>query len=202
VIAVDERGELVTGDKIIALCCRRLLKEGRLKNKCVVHTVMSNLGLTAALEGMGVKGIATQVGDRYVLEAMRDSGAVLGGEDSGHIIFLDHQTTGDGLISALQILETIIKEKSALSELAAVMTSFPQVLVNVEVKKKPDLGSIPEIAEVIKKEEEAFGESGRVLVRYSGTQNLCRIMVEGPTQEETERSGRKIASVVQEKLNE
>jgi phosphoglucosamine mutase len=202
VIAVDEKGRIVSGDKIIAICCQRLLLEGRLKNNCVVHTVMSNMGLSAALAEMGVKGIQTQVGDRYVMEAMQESGAVLGGEDSGHIIFLDHHTTGDGLISALQLLETQKKTNSNLSKLAAIMTEFPQILLNIEVTHKPDLDSIPEIKAVIEQEEESLQGRGRVLVRYSGTQNLCRIMVEGPTREVTEASAQKIAEVVRNNLND
>lgn len=202
VIALDEKGEFVTGDKIIAVCCQRLLKEGRLLNNCVVHTVMSNLGLSVALEKMGVRGIASQVGDRYVLEKMEKNGAVLGGEDSGHIIFREYHTTGDGLISALQLLGSMKKENSRLSELTSIMTVFPQILLNVEAKRKPDLSSFPEIVKVIKGVEEELGDRGRVLVRYSGTQNLCRIMVEGSTKETTERSAQKIADVVHKKLNE
>jgi len=166
----------------------------------VVRTVMSNFGLTVTLKKLGIESILTDVGDRYVLEEMRKRDAAIGGEDSGHIIFLQHHTTGDGLITALQVLAAMKKEGKTLSELAAIMTVFPQMLINLEVKKKPKIESVSEIMAAIKEVEEKLGNKGRVLVRYSGTQNLCRIMVEGPNKEETEKYCRWIAAAVKKNI--
>lgn len=200
-IAADEKGNIINGDKILAICAKNLKKERRLKNNLVVSTVMSNLGLSLALNEMEIKHIKTRVGDRYVIEELLKNGAVLGGEDSGHIIFLEHHTTGDGLITALQLLAVMQKEEKALSELSKVMKTFPQVLINVNVKSKPDLKGIPEIGNVIGSIEKELGDKGRVLVRYSGTQPMCRVMVEGLTKEQTEKLAKKIAEVVKKKLN-
>ncbi|MCK4646917.1 MAG: phosphoglucosamine mutase [Candidatus Aminicenantes bacterium] len=200
-IAADEKGNIISGDKILAICAKNLKKERRLKNDLVVSTVMSNLGLSLALNEMEIKHIRTRVGDRYVLKEMLKNGAVLGGEDSGHIIFLEHHTTGDGLIAALQLLAVMQKEEKAVSELSKVMKTFPQVLINVDVKSKPDLKGIPEIGNVIGSAEKELGDKGRVLVRYSGTQPMCRVMVEGPTKEQTEKLTKKIAEIVKKKLN-
>ena len=195
-IAVDEEGQILNGDKILAVCAENMKAEGSLRNDIVVHTVMSNLGLTMALKGMGIKGIAAKVGDRNVLEQMIGNGAVLGGEDSGHLIFLNHHTTGDGIITALQLLSIMKKEESPLSELAKVMKSFPQTTINVNVKEKPPLEGIPELNRVIEEVEGQLKNKGRVLVRYSGTEMLCRVMVEGPTDEVTEKSANRIADIV------
>ena len=195
-IAVDEKGKELTGDQILAICARDLKQRGLLKKNLLVSTVMSNLGLGMALKKMGIKHITTMVGDRYVMEEMISSGAVIGGEDSGHMIFLDHHTTGDGILSALMLLEAMKNASMPLSELAYVMDIFPQVLLGVEVKEKPDIDTIPEIVDIIKSVESSLGENGRVLVRYSGTQPLCRVMVEGPTLEETRMHCHKIAEVV------
>ena len=200
-IAADEKGNIISGDKILAICAKNLKKERRLKNNLVVSTVMSNLGLSLALNEMEIKHIKTRVGDRYVIEELLKNGAVLGGEDSGHIIFLEHHTTGDGLITALQLLAVMQKEEKAVSELSKVMKTFPQALINVDVKSKPDLKGIPEICNVIGSVEKELGDKGRVLVRYSGTQPMCRVMVEGLTKEQTEKLAKKIAEVVKKKLN-
>lgn len=199
-IAVDEKGIILTGDQALAICSAVLKKEGKLTNNLVVRTVMSNLGLSAAFQRMGIDSVFANVGDRYVLEEMLAKGAIIGGEDSGHIIFLQHHTTGDGIITALQLLAAIKKEDKPLSELAGIMTLFPQMLINLDVKKKPPIESVPEIMAAIKKVEEKLGDKGRVLVRYSGTQNMCRVMVEGPTKKETETYCRHIADVVQKIL--
>jgi phosphoglucosamine mutase len=201
-IAVDEKGALVNGDKILAICGRHLKSQGRLNNDLVVYTVMSNMGLTVALESLGIRGFAASVGDRNVLEAMLEKGSVLGGEDSGHLIFLEHHTTGDGILSALQLLSVMIREKKPLSQLAAVMRTFPQVTINVPVKSKSPLEEIPEITKAVRSAEESLGKKGRVLVRYSGTQPLCRVMVEGPTEDITAAHASAIAGVVKTKLNE
>jgi phosphoglucosamine mutase len=196
-IAVDEKGCRITGDQILIICAKALKDQGRLENNFLVSTVMSNLGLTLACERLGFKHYAAQVGDRYVLEAMRRLGAVLGGEDSGHMLFLRHHTTGDGTLTALQLLASMIRENKPLSELAALMDIYPQKLINVAVKTKPDISTLPKVMEAIKQVEGELGKGGRVLVRYSGTQDTCRIMVEGPSDTVTEKYCRQIAEAVE-----
>jgi phosphoglucosamine mutase len=200
-IAVDETGAVLTGDQILAICANVMKKEGSLANNLVVRTVMSNIGLGIALESLQIDSVMAKVGDRYVLEEMQARGAVIGGEDSGHLIFLRHHTTGDGIITALQLAAAMKKEGKPLSELAKIMKVFPQVLINVNVTSRPEIESIPEITGVIREVEDKLKDQGRVLVRYSGTQNMCRVMVEGPSQEETDRYCRKIAAVVEKNLN-
>ncbi|NPU85643.1 MAG: phosphoglucosamine mutase [Syntrophaceae bacterium] len=200
VIAVDETGRVLTGDALLAICGRRLRDEGRLANNLVVRTVMSNIGLTIAFREMGIDSIMTDVGDRHVFAAMKERGAVLGGEDSGHLIFLDHHTSGDGILTALQVLAAKDAAGRPLSELGRLMTVYPQVLLNVETRSRPDLETVPAIREAIREAEASLDGRGRVLVRYSGTQNLCRVMVEGPTREETEAHADRIARIVQEIL--
>ncbi len=200
VIAVDEKGRVLTGDQILTLCAASMKEEGTLTNNLVVRTVMSNIGMTMALKKMGIDYAITDVGDRYVFEEMVAKGASLGGEDSGHLIFLQHHTTGDGILSALQVLAAMGKSKKRLSELAGIMTVYPQVLMNVETGSRPDLATVPAVGLVVAEVEKALGDRGRVLVRYSGTQNLCRVMVEGPTREETEAYCKKITDVVRAEL--
>jgi len=200
VIAVDEKGNVLTGDRMLAICSAILKKEGKLKNNLVVRTVMSNLGLSIAFQKLVIDSVFASVGDRFVLEEMLSRGAIIGGEDSGHLIFLQHHTTGDGLITALQVLAAMKKETKPLSELARLMKVFPQMLINIDVKRKMEIETVPEIMAAIKKAEEALGDKGRVLVRYSGTQNMCRVMVEGPTKKETEIHCRQIADVVRKML--
>ena len=199
-IAVDEKGSVLTGDQIMAICAKNMKKEARLVNNMLVSTVMSNIGLGIALKELGIENVITQVGDRYVLEEMQAKRAVIGGEESGHVIFLEHHTTGDGIATALQVLAAMKKTQKPLSELAQVMKVFPQKLINVDVKTKPELSTIPEINQVIKDIETQLADTGRVLVRYSGTQNMCRVMVEGPTSKETETYCRQIADLVLEKI--
>jgi len=199
-IAVDEKGSVLTGDQILAVCAGAMKKEGTLANNLVVRTVMSNIGLGVAFEKLGIDSVFTKVGDRYVLEEMLNRGAIIGGEDSGHLLFLQHHTTGDGIITALQVLTAMKREGKPLSKLAKIMKVFPQDLINIDVKARPDLSTVPEIVKAIKDVEEALGNRGRVLVRYSGTQNMCRVMVEGPTHEETKKYCRRIAEVVKKKL--
>ena len=200
-IAVDETGRELTGDQSLVICAKMLKDEGRLKNDLLVSTVMSNMGLRAACEKYGLKNHAAKVGDRYVLEDMRRLGAVLGGEESGHMIFLDHQTTGDGILAGLQLVAAMLKEGRPLSELAKLMEVFPQTLVNVEVAGKPALDSVPEIVRAIARAEAELQGRGRVLVRYSGTQDLCRVMVEGPTREATERLATELAHEVKSAID-
>jgi len=199
-IAVDEKGRVLTGDQIICICALFLKKNGQLNNNTVISTVMSNMGLGVALQREGIQHVMSDVGDRYVMEQMIVNHAVLGGEDSGHIIFLDHHTTGDGMLAALQLLQVILDAGKPLSEMAEVMTVFPQKLMNVDVASKTDLSSIPEIQAVIDSIQNELSGKGRVLVRYSGTQPMCRVMVEAPTEGEAQRYAGKISRVIAEKL--
>lgn len=200
VIFVDEGGVEVDGDHIMALCGTELIKTGQLKKKTVVATVMSNMGLDIAMKKVGGKVIRTAVGDRYVVEEMLKGGYNLGGEQSGHMIFLDHNTTGDGILSALQVLSIIQRSGKKLSELAQVMTSLPQVLVNVRVRKRADLQDIAPIKKVIDDVEAELGDKGRVLVRYSGTEPLLRIMIEGENQDRIDVLADQVAGAVREHL--
>ena len=195
-IAVDENGQEITGDQILIICANQLKKEGRLANDLLVSTVMSNLGLRIACEKYGFHHHASKVGDRYVLEDMVRLGAVIGGEDSGHVIFLDHHTTGDGILSSLQLVAAMLKSGQPLSELAKQMDVYPQKLINIDVASKPAVESLPELMEAIDRVERELEGKGRVLVRYSGTQNMCRVMVEGPTAELTERYAFEVADIV------
>jgi phosphoglucosamine mutase len=195
-IAIDELGNQVTGDQILMINALQLQAEHRLTNDVVVSTVMSNLGVTLCCQEHGITHHKATVGDRYVLEAMQRLGGVIGGEDSGHMIFLRNHTTGDGIMTALQTIACMIKRDQPLSELAKVVTIFPQTLINVDVARKPNINSIPEVAEAIEVAEDELGDHGRVLVRYSGTQNMCRVMVEGPTQSDADRLAAQIADAV------
>ena len=179
VIFVDQHGNEVDGDRIMAICAIDLLKQKKLRKSTVVATVMSNIGLDIAIKCAGGKVIKTAVGDRYVVEEMRKSGYNLGGEQSGHMIFLDHNTTGDGTLTALQVLAVMRRQNKSLSELAKVMTPLPQVLVNVKVAEKRDIMTFPEIAGLVRDIEEKVRDEGRILIRYSGTESLLRIMIEG-----------------------
>lgn len=179
VIFVDEKGEVVDGDKVMAMCALDMKRDGVLKNDTLVTTIMSNAGLEAAMQEAGIKVIRTAVGDRYVLEEMMRSGCNLGGEQSGHLIFSDYNTTGDGLITALKVLTLMKKTGKSLSELSSCMQTFPQRLVNIRVREKKDIDSIPEINRVIRDSEKILEGKGRIVVRYSGTEPLLRIMVEG-----------------------
>lgn len=197
-IAVDETGGMITGDRILAICAGHAKKKNHLPNNRVVSTVMSNIGLTRALDAMAIKHIRTGVGDRRVLAQMQQSGAVMGGEDSGHMIFLDNHTTGDGLLSALRLMTVMAETGRTLSDLASVMQVFPQVLKNVEVDTScPDFMQIPAIAEAIEAVSSRLGKNGRVLVRYSGTQPLLRVMVEGPEKEVTTAGCDQICQAIQ-----
>ncbi len=195
-IAVDEKGNEITGDQIMIICAKMLKEQGLLKNDLVVSTIMSNLGLRIACKRYGFTNHAAKVGDRYVLEDMQRLGAVIGGEESGHMIFLDHHTTGDGILTALQLVAAMLTSGQPLSELAKLMDVFPQKLINVDVKSKPPIAEIPAIVAAIEQVESELGDEGRVLVRYSGTQNMCRVMVEGPTNEITDKYAAMLADVV------
>ena len=178
-VFVSERGQVVDGDHAMAALALDMHARGQLKRQTLVATVMSNFGLELAMTRAGISLVRTPVGDRYLLERMVADGYNFGGEQSGHLIFLDHNTTGDGLISGLQILALMKRTGRPLSELAKCMTAVPQVLLNVEVKDKPDLGSLPDLQRALLEGETLLNGTGRVLVRYSGTEPLLRIMVEG-----------------------
>lgn len=196
-IAVDETGGVLSGDQILAVCAEYMCRNGSLKNNRVVTTVMSNLGFREAMGTLGIEHLMARVGDRYVLEKMKEVDACLGGEDSGHMIFLDHHTTGDGLLAALRLVAVLRAGDRPLSALRGVMTVFPQVLINVDVTEKPDIDTIPEICQAIEAVTAQLGDKGRVLVRYSGTQPMCRVMVEGPTEALTRQYCEEIVACVQ-----
>ncbi len=186
-IAVDENGDAITGDHIIAICAKWYKERGWLKNNRVIATVMSNFGFHEAMKQQRIDVGIAAVGDRYVLEMMRQDDAVIGGEASGHLIFANHHTTGDGIVAALQLLAVMRSKKKSLSELASMMRLFPQKLVNLNVQEKPPIEDIPELQTAIQAAEATLAGAGRVLIRYSGTQSMCRVMVEGPSVELTEK---------------
>lgn len=195
-IAVDETGTIISGDQLLAIGARFLHSRGQLWNNILVSTVMSNIGLKECLQSIGILHLASDVGDRHVMEKMMDCEASFGGEDSGHIIYRGYHTTGDGLLSALKLTETLQEEERPLSDLAKFMTVYPQTLINVPVQEKPALETLENVNDAIQKVEERLSNQGRVLVRYSGTQQICRVMVEGPTQEAAESCAQNIASAV------
>ena len=199
-IAVDEKGAELSGDHIMAICAKAYRERGQLKNNLVIATVMSNFGFHAAMKQLGIEVGIAPVGDRYVLEMMKQRDAMLGGEASGHMIFHDHHSTGDGIISALQLLSAMCATQQPLSELAQIMHFAPQKLVNITVKQKPPIESVPVLQEAIRAAEAELGDTGRVLVRYSGTQSMCRVMVEGPTEEVTNRLCQSLAETVKQCL--
>jgi phosphoglucosamine mutase len=199
-IAVDENGARLTGDQVIAICAHMYRDRGWLQNGVVVTTVMSNLGLRRALADMGVAHVATQVGDRYVVKAMAELDAGVGGEESGHIIFRRHHSTGDGVVAGLQLLGAMQHFGRPLSALSTLMTVLPQVTINLEVSSKPPLDEVPRLSVAIRVIEELLGDHGRVLVRYSGTQSMCRVMVEGPDMEEIRRLAGTLVTIIQEEI--
>jgi len=199
-IMVDEKGEVVDGDEVMAICADHLMTAGRLNHATVVATVMSNLGLELCLRERGIRMLRTKVGDRYVVEAMRAGGYNLGGEQSGHILFLDHNTTGDGIASALQVLSVMVQTGKPLSELKRIMTRLPQVLINVPVKSKPPIAGQPALVKAIKAQEERLGEGGRLLLRYSGTEPKLRIMVEAADPSLMEQVAQELKQVVLDTL--
>ncbi|TLS33582.1 phosphoglucosamine mutase [Geobacillus thermoleovorans] len=199
-IAVDERGNIVDGDQIMYICAKYLKETGRLKQQTVVSTVMSNLGFYKALEAQGIKSVQTAVGDRYVVEEMKKNGYNLGGEQSGHIIFLDYNTTGDGMLTALQLVNIMKIKGKPLSELAGEMKKYPQLLVNVRVKDKEKAMENEQVKKVIAEVEAEMNGNGRVLVRPSGTEPLVRIMAEAPTEEACRAYVERIADVVRHEM--
>ncbi len=193
---VDHAGRLLDGDHVLLMCARQMKAEGRLRGNAVVATVMSNIGLELALKSIGVELIRTSVGDKYVMEEMQKRNLSLGGEQSGHIIFSDYLFTGDGLITALNVLRTMAASGRELGDLAGELTTYPQVLLNVRVNDKPDLRTVPAVAIAIDEVESQLAGRGRVLVRYSGTEPLLRVMLEGRDKDEIDTLGRAIVSAV------
>ncbi len=199
IIVCDEKGQNVDGDHIIAICATDMKENGALKKNRVVVTIMTNKGFDIAMDNVGVKVAKTDVGDRYVVDEMRKKGYVLGGEQSGHIIFSNYTTTGDGIVSGLQLLKIIKKSGKKMSNLAGCMKSLPQVLVNVDVREKKDINKL-KVSGNIKTAETLLGNKGRVLIRYSGTQNLCRIMIEGENKREIQKMANDIAKAMKKEI--
>ncbi len=197
----DERGNYVDGDFVLAILARDLKARGKLNNHAVVSTVMANIGLEKSLNEIDVTMERTAVGDRWVTERMRAMDAVIGGEQSGHIIFFDGgHTTGDGIYTAVRVADVIIRSGKSLSELASCMARYPQVLVNVRVPRKPPFEQFPSIQEQIEKSHGILGDSARILLRYSGTENLARVMIEGQNAQVIEREANEIADVIRENI--
>lgn len=200
IIAVDELGRIIDGDKIMYICAKYLAEKKRLKKDTIVTTVMSNLGFHKAVEEIGLKDVVTQVGDRYVVEEMRKNDYNFGGEQSGHMIFLDYNTTGDGMLSGIQLLNVMKQTGKKLSELADEVTIYPQKLVNIRVTDKNGAMEVPAIKAVVEQAEAEMNGEGRILVRPSGTEPLLRVMAEAPTQEKVDYYVEKIAEVVRAEI--
>ncbi len=199
-ILVDEKGELVDGDAIMAIAAEEMMRNGTLRDGTVVGTVMSNLGLEVALKRMGGRLVRTAVGDRYVVEEMVRGGYNLGGEQSGHIVFLDSNTTGDGTVSFLAMLAVMAQRQQPLSELRKIVQRYPQVLINVKVRERRDLTAVEPVAKTMRRVTEELGERGRLLVRYSGTEPLVRVMVEGEDPGSVKEYGEEVAEAVRRHL--
>lgn len=199
-ILVDETGSVVDGDELMAIVATHRLQQGTLRHKTVVATLMSNLGLDIAIDRLGGRVVKTAVGDRYVIAEMLKHGYEFGGEQSGHLIFHDLTSTGDGILSALQILAVMLREQKPLSELRRVMERLPQVLVNLKVREKPPIESLPAVQQRISAIEQTLGRTGRVVVRYSGTESKVRIMLEGPDQRQIEEFAAEIRDLFQQAI--
>jgi phosphoglucosamine mutase len=199
-IFVDHEGHIVNGDAVLLICARQLQREGRLAHNAVVATVMSNIGLELALAALDIELVRCAVGDKYVMEEMQKRGLSLGGEQSGHVIFSEYLFTGDGLCTALNVLRTLALTGRTLADLASDLVSYPQVLLNVRVHEKVDLATVPEIAAVIERVASRVAGPGRLLVRYSGTEPLLRVMLEGRNEDEIRSWAREIVDVVKHHL--
>lgn len=200
VVLVDEKAQIIDGDTILAICARDMKRQGHLTNNIIVATVMSNYGFFRTMEELDIQVVRSPVGDRYVIQEMLKSGAVLGGEQSGHTIFLDYSTTGDGILCALQVLKIMKETGSKLSDLAAFVQKYPQACINIKVKKKVPLDQCERVNKVITKVEKQLQGVGRVLVRYSGTESICRVMVEGPKLKAVQEMANEIAGAIELEL--
>ena len=200
VIFCDEKGNIIDGDKIIAICAQEMIEKGKLKGNAIITTLMSNMALERFIRDQGAEFIRTQVGDRYVVEEMRARNSNLGGEKSGHIIFLDHTTTGDGTLAALQVLGIMKAKEKSLSELATIIDLYPQVLLNVRVEEKKDLNKIPELSKQIKKNEDRLNGKGRINIRFSGTEPISRVMVEGEDESLINEIAQELAQTIEKEL--
>jgi phosphoglucosamine mutase len=199
-IFVDANGSIVDGDAVLLLCSRRMKATGRLAGNAVAATVMSNIGLELALKESGIEMLRCPVGDKYVMEEMLKRRLSIGGEQSGHIIFSDHLFTGDGLATALNVLRVMAETGRELADLASELVTYPQILLNVTVRERKDLSSVPEIRQAMTRVEERLAGQGRLLVRYSGTEPLLRVMIEGKDQEQIKAWASEIAGAVREHL--
>lgn len=202
VILVDEEGSIVDGDTILAICAQDMKENSLLRNNVVVSTVMCNLGVIGTLRESGIEVLQAQVGDRYVIQEMLKADAILGGEQSGHTIFLEQNTTGDGLVCALQVLRIMISKRCKLSALTAGIKHYPQFRVDVKVAARPPLESLKNVQNAIANVKSTLGNSGRVLVRYSGTENICRVLVEGPKALAVRRFARQIAKTIEDAIGQ
>ncbi|MFQ6079329.1 MAG: phosphoglucosamine mutase, partial [Thermodesulfobacteriota bacterium] len=196
VVFVDRNGKIVDGDHIMAICAIDMAERGRLKNKTLVTTIMSNMGLDLSLSKRGIRVVRTAVGDRYVVEEMVRGGHNLGGEQSGHTIFLDHNTTGDGILTALQVLSIMVSRQRQLDELTKSMIPLPQVQFSTKIDREIDVLRMPKIRRKIKAIERELGKSGRILTRYSGTEPVLRIMLEGEDEDKIARMGRELTNAI------
>jgi phosphoglucosamine mutase len=199
-IFVDASGGIVDGDAVLLMCARHMKAQGRLKGNAVVATVMSNIGLELALRESGIELVRTSVGDKYVMEEMLKRGLSIGGEQSGHIIFSDHLFTGDGIVTALNVLRVMADSGRELADLAGELATYPQVLLNVRVRERKDLSTVPAVVDAMTEVEAKLAGSGRLLVRYSGTEPLLRIMIEGRDQQEIQMQAASIAAAVKKAL--
>lgn len=199
-IVVDENGVILDGDQIMAICANDLMERDCLPGNLLVSTVMSNLALEVFMRSQGGKLFRTRVGDRYVVEAMREKGAIMGGEQSGHLVFLDYSTTGDGILAGIRLLRIMLEKNKPLSELSKLLTPFPQKLINVHVERKVPFSQVDSIQQAVEKAEQSLGKKGRVLLRYSGTESVARIMVEGENQELVEKWAADLAWEVEKGL--
>jgi len=200
VIMVDENAQIVDGDILLGICAHDYKRRGLLQNNKIVATVMSNFGLLSSMQALGIEVVCSQVGDRFVIQDMLQHQATLGGEQSGHLIFLDYNSTGDGLVAALQVLRIMIETDSKLSDLASIVKRCPQALVNIKVTKKAPLEKIPRLTDAIKSMEKQLGNTGRILVRYSGTELICRVMVEAPKQKQVSEMSQLLANIIIEEI--
>lgn len=199
-IMLDEKANIVDGDMILAICAYDMQQRGELLNNTVVGTIMSNFGFIKSMEDLGIQVVQSKVGDRYVIQEMLNHKSNLGGEQSGHLIFLDHNTTGDGLVSALQVLRIMKERGKKLSELTQIMNRYPQVLLNIKVATKPEIQEIPGLSAAIKGVEKKLVDKGRVLIRYSGTENVCRVMLEGPNHAFCQKHAATLADLIKTQI--